>query len=90
MARYERLSLPLVPELGRCTMTVREVLALGPGSLITLPKAVGSKIEVRVGGVLFGCGEFVSAADRLTLRFSSFHSDGTDTNTQKDHTADGA
>lgn len=72
IARYERMTLPLDPQLGQLMMPVRDVLALTAGSVITLPRAIGSKIDVYVGGALFGTGELASAGNRLALRFAEF------------------
>ncbi len=40
-SRFAKLSLPVESELGRCSMSVREVLSLAPGSLIRLPAPWG-------------------------------------------------
>ena len=70
IARYSALTFSLEPELGRCQMSVRDVLALAPGSVIKLSRPVGSKIEILVGGTLFGTGELVQLSGKLALRFS--------------------
>jgi flagellar motor switch protein FliN/FliY len=72
LARYAALTFPLEPELGRCVMSVREIVELAPGSVIKLGRVVGSKIDIQVGGVLFGTAELVSLGETLAVRFSSF------------------
>jgi flagellar motor switch/type III secretory pathway protein FliN len=74
IARYGKLPLPLQPELGRCSLTVGEILALAPGSLIKLSRPVGEKIDINVAGVRFGSGELVRMGGVLSLRVAGFHS----------------
>ena len=57
LARYTQLSLPMEAELGRCAMSVREILSLSPGSLLVLPNAVGSKVTLLWGGAPFCSGD---------------------------------
>jgi flagellar motor switch/type III secretory pathway protein FliN len=73
MAHYGRLPLPLQPELGQCTLTVGEILALSPGSLIKLSRPLGEKINVNVAGVRFASGELIRLGGRLSLRIAEFH-----------------
>jgi flagellar motor switch protein FliN len=70
LARYATLSLPVESELGRCTMSVREILALAPGSLIRLPRAVGSPVDLYVGGARFASGEIVKTGGSLAVRIA--------------------
>lgn len=72
-ARYTNLTLAFEPELGRCTLPVREILSWGPGSLIKLSRAVGSSVDVLVGDAPFGTGELVRVADVLAVRMTTFH-----------------
>ena len=74
IAHYGKLPLPLEPELGRCTLTVGEILALAPGSLIKLSKPLGEKIDLNVAGVRFGSGELVRMGGVLSVRVAGFHS----------------
>lgn len=74
MAHYGKLPLPLEPELGRCSLTVGEILALAPGSLIKLSRPVGEKIDINVAGVRFGSGELIRMGGVLSLRIAGFHS----------------
>ena len=75
IARYERMTLPVDPQLGQLMMPMGQILALTPGSVIKLPRPLGSKIDVFVGGAPFGSGQLVSAGDHLGLRFSNFSRD---------------
>jgi flagellar motor switch/type III secretory pathway protein FliN len=73
IAHYGKLPLPLEPELGRCSLTVGEILALAPGSLIKLSRPLGDKIDINVAGVRFGSGELVRMGGVLSLRVAGFH-----------------
>lgn len=73
MAHYGKLPLPLEPELGRCSLTVGEILALAPGSLIKLSRPLGEKIDINVAGVRFGSGELVRMGGVLSVRVAGFH-----------------
>ncbi|MBZ5636884.1 MAG: FliM/FliN family flagellar motor switch protein [Acidobacteriia bacterium] len=73
IARYGKLPLPFQPELGRCSLTVGEILALAPGSLIKLSRPLGEKIDVKVAGVRFGSGELVRVGGVLSVRLAGFH-----------------
>ena len=74
IARYGKLPLPLQPELGQTTLTVGEILALAPGSLIKLSRPLGERIDVKVAGVRFGTGELVRVGGVLSVRMTGFHS----------------
>jgi len=73
IAHYGKLPLPLEPELGRCSLTVKEILALAPGSLIKLSRPLGDKIDINVAGVRYGSGELVRMGGVLSLRLAGFH-----------------
>ena len=74
IAHYGKLPVPFEPELGQCTLTVGEIVALGPGSLIKLSTPLGEKIDVNVAGVRFGSGELVRVGGALSVRITGFHS----------------
>ena len=73
IARYGKLPLPLQPELGQCSLTVGEILALAPGSGIKLSRSLGEKIDINVAGVRFGSGELVRMGGVLSVRLAGFH-----------------
>jgi flagellar motor switch/type III secretory pathway protein FliN len=74
IAHYGKLPLPLEPELGQCSLTVGEILALAPGSVIKLSKPLGDRIDINVAGVRFGSAELVRMGGVLSVRMSGFHS----------------
>lgn len=57
-------------ELGRRRMTVRELLALTPGSVIELDRAAGSPVDVLVNGTLIARGEVVVIDEEFGIRIS--------------------
>lgn len=68
IARFAALPLTIESELGRCAMSVREILSLAPGSLIRLSRLVGSPVDLYVGGVRFSSGDIVRAGDSVGVR----------------------
>jgi flagellar motor switch protein FliN/FliY len=47
-------------ELGRRLITLRELIGLKSGSIVLLPRAAGSQLDVCVGGALLARAEVVS------------------------------
>jgi flagellar motor switch/type III secretory pathway protein FliN len=74
MSRYAQLSFPLETELGGCEMSVREILSLAPGSLLTLDQRVGSKVTLFVGGASFCSGDMIRPGSGMALRITGFES----------------
>jgi flagellar motor switch/type III secretory pathway protein FliN len=72
MPRYAQLSFPLQAELGRCEMSVGEILSLAPGSLFTLDQPVGSKVNVFVGGAGFCSADIMRPGRKVALRITGF------------------
>lgn len=61
--------LELTVELGRVTLTLRELAGrLGPGSVITLSKLTGEKLDIRVNQHLVARGEAVAVGDRYGIK----------------------
>ena len=57
-------------ELGRRRMTVRDLLALTPGSVIELDRAAGSPVDVLVNGTVIARGEVVVIDEEFGIRIS--------------------
>jgi flagellar motor switch protein FliN len=57
-------------EVGRARMKIRDLLALGPGSVIELEKPAGDPLDVYVNNRLVARGEVVMVNDRYGLRFA--------------------
>lgn len=60
-------------ELDRRILSVREVLDLGPGSVIRMTRSAGENIDIRVGGTLIGFGEIVILEENMGVRITDFH-----------------
>jgi flagellar motor switch protein FliN/FliY len=57
-------------ELGRCRMSVRELLSLTPGTVIDLDRAAGAPVDVLVNGTLIARGEVVVIDEEFGIRIS--------------------
>jgi flagellar motor switch protein FliN/FliY len=55
-------------ELGRTRMTVRNLLALAPGSVVELDRVAGSAVDLLVNGTLIARGEVVVIDDEFGVR----------------------
>jgi len=63
--------LSVAVELGRKKLSVREILALSPGSLVELEKLAGEAVDLLVNGKLFAKGEVVVIDENFGVRVSS-------------------
>jgi flagellar motor switch protein FliN/FliY len=66
-------------EVGRARMKIRDLLALGPGSVIELERPAGDPLDVYVNNRLVARGEVVMVNDRYGLRFT----DAVDTDSRR-------
>ncbi len=64
------ISMPVTVELGRTNMTVRELLQMGPGSVVELDKSAGEPINLLVRDVCFARGEVVVVENNFGLRIT--------------------
>lgn len=64
------VKMPLVVELGRSQMLIRDILELGPGSVIELDKAAGEPVDLLVNGKLLARGEVVVIDESFGLRIT--------------------
>lgn len=64
------VSLPVIAEFGRTSMTVQEVLSLGAGSVIPLSRIVGEPIDLYVADRKFAEGEVVVIAEHFGVRIT--------------------
>lgn len=70
LERLGEVSMVVTVELGRRSMSMREVLALRPGAVVELDRPAGSAVDLLVNGTLFARGEVVVVDDELGLRIS--------------------
>ncbi len=57
-------------ELGRCRMTIQELLALAPGSVIELDKVAGEPLDLLINDRLVARGEAVVVNDKFGIRIT--------------------
>ena len=55
-------------EVGRTTMTIRETLAIAPGSNISLDRMAGEPVDLLVNGRRIARGEVVAVDEEFGLR----------------------
>ncbi len=58
----------LIVEIGRTRMTIRETLAIGRGSVISLDRLAGEPADLLVNGRLIARGEIVAIDEEFGLR----------------------
>jgi flagellar motor switch protein FliN/FliY len=59
-------------ELGRRTMTVREILEIHTGSVIKMMRSAGENIDILAGGARMGAGEIVFIEEAVGVRITGF------------------
>lgn len=64
------LSLPVSIELGRTRMAVRDILALGRGSVVELDRLAGEPVDVYVADRRFAKGEVVVLGEQFGVRIT--------------------
>ena len=60
----------LTVELGRTTMTIRETLEMGPGSIVALDRMTGEPVDLLVNGQTIAQGEVVAIDEEFGLRIT--------------------
>ena len=68
LERLYDVPVELAVEIGRTHMTIREALALGPGSIVTLNKLAGEPVDLLVNGKPIARGEVVVIDEEFGLR----------------------
>lgn len=68
-----RIEVPVVVTLATSTQTVRQILELGPGSIITFEKSCEEMLDLYAGGHHIAVGEAVKVGDKFGLRLTSFN-----------------
>ena len=58
----------LTVEVGRKRMTIKQLLALSPGSVVSFDRSVTEPMDIMVNGTLVARGEVVSAEGQFGLR----------------------
>src|SRR5881296_1358618 len=64
------IPLEVTVEIGRARLAIRDLLQLGPGSVLELAKAAGEPLDVLVNGKPIARGEAVMVNDRFGVRLT--------------------
>jgi|JRYH01.1.fsa_nt_gb flagellar motor switch protein FliN/FliY len=67
---FHQLEVPIIVELGRRTMTVREVTGLLPGSILELPKNADEPLELLVNNRTIALGAAVKVGENFGIRLT--------------------
>ena len=70
MDRLMHVPLDVTVELGSATMLMRDVLALGAGSIVVLDRHASGPVDLRVNDRLVARGEIVAVDDRFGVRIT--------------------
>jgi flagellar motor switch protein FliN/FliY len=65
--------LEISAELGRCTLTIRKLLSLVPGSIVTLSEEPQVQVSVRANGNEVARGEVVTVNDHFGIRITEIN-----------------
>ena len=57
-------------ELGSTTISIKDILSLGPGSVVELERMAGESVDLLVNGVLIGKGDVVVVNENFGLRIT--------------------
>jgi flagellar motor switch protein FliN len=68
LERLYDVPVELAVEIGRTHMTIRETLALGPGSIVSLNRLAGEPVDLLVNGKPIARGEVVVIDEEFGLR----------------------
>jgi len=64
------IPLKVTVEMGRTTMALRDLLQLGPGSVVELAKLAGEPLDVLVNGRPIARGEAVMVNEKFGIRLT--------------------
>ena len=70
LERLYDVPVELAVEIGRTRMTIRETLALGPGSIVSLNRLAGEPVDLLVNGKPIARGEVVVIDEEFGLRIT--------------------
>ena len=69
-----KLKVPVIVQIGRRTMAVEEVLALGPGAILELDKSADDDLELMVNNKAVGQGAAVKLGENFGVRITDIGS----------------
>lgn len=67
------VAVPVTIDLGGAIMPLREVLALGPGSVVKLDRPLGEPVDIKVNGELVGRGDVVVVDDQFGVQVTELN-----------------
>ena len=70
------VEVPVEIELDRKQMTVAQILALSPDSVVRLSRSAGENISIWVSDAMIASGEIVILEDSMGVRITDFHERG--------------
>ncbi len=76
IAHLADIHIEVQAELDRTVMTIEDILALAPGSLITTARSAGENIDLVIGGARIGSGEIVIIEEAVGVRITDFKEAG--------------
>jgi len=65
---FNDIPITLSARLGQTTLSIGDLLKLGPGATVTLDREIQQPVELVVGGKVFARGEVVVVNDRFAVR----------------------
>lgn len=66
-----KLEVPVIVRLGERMLTLREVLALVPGSIIEIPKLADDELDLLINNERVGVGTAVKVGENFGLRITA-------------------
>ncbi|MEX0886729.1 MAG: FliM/FliN family flagellar motor switch protein [Phycisphaeraceae bacterium] len=69
-----KLKVPVIVQIGRRTMSVQDVLALGPGSILELDKNADEQLDLMVNNKGVGVGAAVKLGENFGIRIGDIGS----------------
>jgi flagellar motor switch protein FliN len=60
-------------QLGKRSMTIREILQLKANSIVELSKSAGENVDITVNGKLIAYGEVLDMEGSAGIRLTDFH-----------------
>jgi flagellar motor switch protein FliN len=75
LERLYEVPVELAVEIGRTQLTIRETLALGPGSIVSLNRLAGEPVDLLVNGKPIARGEVVVIDEEFGLRVTEVVAD---------------
>ena len=70
LARFQSVPFGLELELGQLSLSIGEILALQPGSVIRTDHPAGEPFKVRAGSVEFATAEIVVSGETVSFRIN--------------------